>query len=388
MLGNSLQALYGPGGIFLRICVYFTFLLCYTLGKFKLFSENMEQRNIVLQYMVGIIAVIAVGYVIYLGSSVLIPVFFGIFLAYLSDPLYILLHDKFKVPRVITVVVILLVLVALIFGLQDVLFENIRDFYLASDKYIQALGREMQNLIDLAAKYNVSLGVQDILQQLDIKGVLQGSFNFVVKLASSALFVLLFTAFILLERDSISQKAEEFSGRVGARMGFKSVIRNINRQVRHYIVWKTVISLATGLAALIVFLAFGLDAPYLWAFVIFTFNYIPAIGSIVASMFPIVLTLVQFGSVSMALLMTLCMLVIQVSIGNVIDPRVMGNKLNLSPLVVVISLLVWGKLWGISGMFLAVPIMATLNIIMANVPALSHISLLISNKPKRRFIPE
>lgn len=348
----------------------------------------MEQRNIVLQYMVGIIAVIAVGYVIYLGSSVLIPVFFGIFLAYLSDPLYILLHDKFKVPRVITVVVILLVLVALIFGLQDVLFENIRDFYLASDKYIQALGREMQNLIDLAAKYNVSLGVQDILQQLDIKGVLQGSFNFVVKLASSALFVLLFTAFILLERDSISQKAEEFSGRVGARMGFKSVIRNINRQVRHYIVWKTVISLATGLAALIVFLAFGLDAPYLWAFVIFTFNYIPAIGSIVASMFPIVLTLVQFGSVSMALLMTLCMLVIQVSIGNVIDPRVMGNKLNLSPLVVVISLLVWGKLWGISGMFLAVPIMATLNIIMANVPALSHISLLISNKPKRRFIPE
>ncbi len=348
----------------------------------------MEQRSFVLQYMIGVIAVIAVGYVVHLGSSVLIPLFFGIFLAYLSDPLYVLLHDRFHVPRVITVIVILLVLVALVFGLQNVLFVNIRDFYLSSDKYIQALGREIQGLIDLAAKYNVSLGVQDVLQQFDIKGVLQGSFNFVVKLASSALFVLLFTAFILLERDAIGQKAEEFSGRVGAKMGFKSVIRNINRQVRHYIVWKTVISLATGFVSLIIFSVFGIDAPYLWAFIIFAFNYIPAIGSIVASIFPVVLTLIQFGSVGMALLMALCMFIIQVSIGNVIDPRLMGNKLNLSPLVVVISLLVWGKLWGISGMFLAVPIMATLNIIMANIPALSHISLLISNKPKRRFIPE
>jgi predicted PurR-regulated permease PerM len=78
------------------------------------------------------------------------------------------------------------------------------------------------------------------------------------------------------------------------------------------------------------------------------------------------------------------MAAIQITFGNVIEPRLLGNKLNLSPLVVLVSLLVWNKIWGISGMFLAIPIMATLNIIMANIPSLSNISLLISNKPKRK----
>lgn len=345
----------------------------------------MENKSKLLSYLVGLLVVIAVGYVVHIGSSILIPLFLATFLAYLSDPLYVFLHEHLRIPRILTILIILLVLIAVIVGLQNILFVNVRDFYLSSDKYFQALTRETQDLLVYARKHNINIGLAEILNQIDVKGVLQFGINFVLRLASSMLFILLFTAFILLEREALSVKVEELSQRLGSRSGTKHVLRNINRQVRHYIVWKTVISLATGITSLIVFLLFDIDAPYLWAFIIFTFNYIPTIGSIIASIFPVVLTLVQFGSVGLMFFMALCMLVIQVTFGNVIEPRLMGSKLNLSPLVVLVSLLVWNKIWGVSGMFLAIPIMATLNIIMANIPALSNVSLLISNKTRRRF---
>lgn len=327
---------------------------------------------------------VAVGYVVHLGASVLIPLFLATFLAYLSDPFYILLCEKWRIPRVISIFIILLSLIAVAVGLQNVLFVNVREFYLSSDRYIQALTRETQNLLAYAKKYNINIGLSEILSQIDIKGVLQFSINVVLKFASFTFFILLFTAFTLLERDAFTHKIEALSKRMSSKSGIKNILRNINRQIRHYIVWKTLISITTGIASLIVFILFGLDAPYLWAFMIFVFNYIPAIGSIIASFFPIVLVLVQYGSPGLTFLMIICMLVIQVTLGNIIEPRLLGNKMNLSPLVVLISLLVWNKIWGIAGMFLAIPIMATMNIILANIPALSSISLLMSNKPKRK----
>jgi predicted PurR-regulated permease PerM len=278
------------------------------------------------------------------------------------------------------------VLVGVFVGLNNILIANIRQFLFSSDSYIQALTIQIQNLIQYAHEKNINIGLDQIFSQLDIKGIFQFSLSVVLKLASSTLFILLFVGFILAERDLVNEKIEELSRRNNMRSGIRSVVRNINRQIEHYIVWKTVISLLTGLTSLIVFYFFGLEAAFLWAFIIFVFNYIPAIGSIVASIFPILITYLQFGSLSTAALMALCMLGIQVAYGNVIEPRLMGNKLNLSPLVVLLSLLLWNKIWGVIGMFLAIPIMATLNIIMANIPALSHISLLISNKPKRKTV--
>ncbi len=345
----------------------------------------MDKKKNTLQYLVGILVVVAVGYVVHLGASVLIPLFLATFLAYLSDPFYVLLCERWRVPRAISIVIILLSLIAVAVGLQNILFVNVREFYLSSDKYVLALTQETQNLLAYAKKYNVNIGLSEILSQIDVKSILQFGINVILKFASFTLFILLFTAFILLERDALTHKLETLSKHVGLKSGIKNILRNINRQIRHYIVWKTFISIATGVTSLIVFISFGLDAPYLWAFIIFVFNYIPAIGSIIASLFPIILVLLQYGSPGLTFLMILCMLVIQVTFGNAIEPRLLGNKLNLSPLVVLISLLVWNKIWGVAGMFLAIPIMATMNIILANIPALSSISLLMSNKPKRKI---
>ena len=344
----------------------------------------MEKKGGALTYFVGIIVVAVVVYVLHIGASVLIPLFLATFLAYLTEPLYVLLNDRFRLYRWLTIVIILIVLVGIFVGLNNILIANIKQFIVSSDVYVQGLTAQIQGLIGYARENNINIGLEQILGQVDLKETVQFSVNLVLKLASSTLFILLFVVFILAERDVFGHKIEELSRRVGMRSGIKSIIRNINRQVEHYIVWKTIISLSTGLASLIVFLISGIDAPFLWAFLIFIFNYIPTIGSIIASIFPITMILVQTGSPGSAFLMLLAMLVIQVTHGNIVEPRLMGNKLNLSPLVVLLSLLFWNQIWGVAGMFLAIPIMATLNIIMANIPGVSHISLLISNRPKRK----
>lgn len=132
---------------------------------------------------------------------------------------------------------------------------------------------------------------------------------------------------------------------------------------------------------------FGLDFFVFWAFLIFLFNYIPNVGSIIAVFFPVTFSLIQYESVSLTMIFLVLMIGAQVLMGNFIEPRLMGNKLNLSPLVILISLIFWGTLWGPIGMLLSVPIMVMINIVLAHIEVTRPIAILLSEKGIVKFTP-
>jgi predicted PurR-regulated permease PerM len=161
-----------------------------------------------------------------------------------------------------------------------------------------------------------------------------------------------------------------------------TLIDKIDTSIGSYIALKTVVSLLTGVLSFFALLFIGVDAPVFWAFLIFLLNFIPTIGSLIATTFPTIFALLQFGELTPAVLVLCIVGAIQLIVGNLIEPKLMGNTLNISPLVVFLALAVGGVIWGITGMLLSVPITVVLIIIMSEFPETRSIAILLSQKGK------
>ncbi|WP_419590064.1 AI-2E family transporter [Thiolapillus sp.] len=138
------------------------------------------------------------------------------------------------------------------------------------------------------------------------------------------------------------------------------------------------VSALTGIVSYIILLWVGVDYVPFWALLIFMLNYIPTIGSMVAVLLPTTLALVQFDTFGPFVTLLVSLGTVQVLIGNVLEPRLMGSSLNLSPLVVILALSLWGQMWGVTGMFLSVPITVISMIVLANFPQTRAIAVAMS----------
>ena len=137
-------------------------------------------------------------------------------------------------------------------------------------------------------------------------------------------------------------------------------------------------SLITAVISYFIMLAIGVDFPVLWAFIIFILNYIPYIGSLVASLLPSIFAIFQFAEFLPFLYVFLTVEFVQIVVGNYVEPKLMGRTLNLSPLVVIIALSFWGSIWGILGMILSVPIVSVIIIICAQFPSTRSIAIMMT----------
>ncbi|MGC9325355.1 MAG: AI-2E family transporter, partial [Desulfomonilia bacterium] len=193
---------------------------------------------------------------------------------------------------------------------------------------------------------------------------------------TNALLILFTVVFILLEVSSIPIKLQAaFSNPTSSLATFARIFSSVKR----YLVLKTYISLATGVAVTIWLTILDRNYPILWGFVAFLFNYIPNIGSIIAAIPPLLLALINTGPVA-SLMVGLGYLVINVSFGNLIEPRVMGQGLGLSTLVVFVSLVFWGWVLGPVGMLLSVPLTMIVKITMESFESTRWIAILLGSK--------
>ncbi len=166
----------------------------------------------------------------------------------------------------------------------------------------------------------------------------------------------------------------------------KKVISRVTGQLQSYIFVKTMVSLLTGMISLIVCLLFGVHYAFLWGFVFFIFNFIPYIGSTVAVSLPVAVSIVQFQSFPLTIALFIILVLIQQLIGSILDPILQSDGANLSPFVIVLSLLLLGYIWGIAGVILAIPIMSALNMIFDSIDTLKPVSILmsVSRRKKRK----
>ena len=215
----------------------------------------------------------------------------------------------------------------------------------------QQIGRILETV-----GYTEPVNLQSITSELDINSYLRDLLNSFSTLAQKFLLILLYTFFLLIEQHTWPRKIAALRLEKSRKDNIKKFIENVNKSVRRYIGVKFLASIATGIFSYIIIQYANLDFALFWAFLIFVFNFIPTIGSIVATLFPSLIALVQFDHLSPFFMVLIGVGVIQIIIGGVLEPKLYGDSLNISPLVIVLSLVLWGLLWGIVGMLLCVPI--------------------------------
>ena len=188
--------------------------------------------------------------------------------------------------------------------------------------------------------------------------IIGDAINEVSRLFANGFLILLTVIFMMLEITSLPKKIKKTSPNPDDSI---SRVHSITKQINKYIAIKIWISLGTGILVYILLLIIGVDYPLLWAVLAFTLNFIPTIGSIIALIQPVLLTIVQIGFVE-SFFVLIGFIIINTIMGNIIEPRFMGKGLGLSTLVVFLSLLFWGWVLGPIGMLLSAPLTITIKI--------------------------
>ena len=209
-------------------------------------------------------------------------------------------------------------------------------------------------------------------------------------LLSGSVLVILFVGFMFAERVWFPVKLERLAGNPDQAHHVGQIIATIMSKVNRYLVVKTAVSLVTALCVWGVFKLAGLDLAGPVALMTFVLNFIPSVGSIVATVIAALLAFVLSHDLMLTLIVGAACTAIQFVIGNIIDPMLLGQTLQLSSFGIVLSLAFWGAVWGVPGMFLAVPFMVALMIVCAHIPWLRPVAIILSHKglPEEAAAPE
>lgn len=314
------------------------------------------------------------------AADIVVPCLLATFVAVLCGPPVFWLTSR-KVPTAIAVLLVIFGVLGVGVLIGGIVSTSIDDFTQRVPAYQQRLRVELEepmawvNQLGLE-RYGISVSIdalRDVVDPgaaMDLAGnTLKELGNFVTK----TLLILLTVIFILLEASGFRAKLDDALG--GAESTFIG-FTEFAESVKHYLAIKTAVSFLTGLIVVVWLWVLGVDFPILWGLFAFLFNYIPNIGSIIAAIPAVLLAFVQHGSAT-ALLAAIGYALVNVVIGNFIEPKFMGEGLGLSPLVVFLSLVFWGWLLGTVGMLLSIPLTITVKIALESNPETRWASILL-----------
>ena len=330
-------------------------------------SENlrgMEQMSDTAPARIGafagaaLIAALTIFFLIE-GRDLLIPIAVAIVIWYLLNALARFFN---RIPvvgehlplwlRLIGAVVIVVIAIALV---AELISDNISQVAAAAPFY-QANFEKLVLSASQFAGFQEPPDIAKIVDEIDIRALISGLASTVAGFAGSLGIVLVYVLFLLIEQGSFEKKINALFPDPKKRQDVRDLLRRMQTQIQSYVAIKTLASVATGAISYGILLIVGVDFAAFWGFVIFLLNYIPTIGSLLGILLPTLLAVVQFATIGPVLAVLIGGGATQFLIGNVVEPRLMGTSLNISPLVVLISLAVWGSIWGLAGMFLSVPL--------------------------------
>ena len=352
------------------------------------------------------------------AAELFIPVMLGLFLAILSLPVLNWLNRK-GLPRplaiIMTVLINLMILFGIVFVATAATSEFQKEFQGKQATYALALKERFATATEMIDSRVEAIGGffkgEEAESGSEENGELAGTqiptlnewfnqnwdsrlvFEWVgatdavgrlTSLFSKSFFVLIISIFLLAESNRYAAKVKEV---IRVRGPDLRRLQNSSQDIQKYLGIKTAVSFLTGLLAWFACLMLKVDFPILWGLVAFVFNYVPVIGSIVAAIPPMILALITGGFWPAAAVMG-CYLAINIVIGNFLEPMLLGDRFGMSTVVVILSVLFWGFIWGPVGMFLAVPLTMVVKVMLDNSPDLRWISVMLSksvdDSPRRR----
>jgi predicted PurR-regulated permease PerM len=334
-----------------------------------------EPRNVLLT-IASLVVIIAA---LKIASPVLIPLTVSAFLATLTAPLVLYLKRK-RIPPAIGVPLAVIGTLAVLAGVTGLVVGSVNAFV----RQLPAYEQKFDAIVDASSTQLASWGLPVTASSLSSLVQPEAAIRFVgntisevADMLSDTLLVLLMTVFVLFEAMVLPDKIRLALG--DPKADLSRGIQVVGR-IKAYVVVKTSTSLATGIVIGLALELLGVDFALLWGLIAFLFNFIPNIGSIIAAVPATLLALLQLG-VGGAFATMVIFVIVNMTIGSFLEPRIMGKRMNLSPLVVFVSLLLWGWLWGPVGMLLSVPLTMVTRILLDGNEETRPFAILMAGAP-------
>jgi predicted PurR-regulated permease PerM len=329
------------------------------------------------------ILVIAAALVIIIGGinqaqSVLVSFLLAAFLAMLGTPPVLWLERK-RFPSVVAVLLVVSGMIAVLLVVGGLVGTSLNDFIDALPSYQQRIQEQISSIKAILAKKGIRVTDKMLFEYVNPSAVMRLVINMLGGLGSALsniILILLTVTFILLEASSFPVKLRAVLG--DPERVFPQFTRFVD-DIKRYMIIKTGISLSAGILISICLSILGVDFPVLWGFLAFLLHYVPNVGSIIAAIPAVILSLVQLGAGNAALTAAVY-LIVSFILGNVVEPRLMGRRLGLSTLIVFLSMIFWGSLLGMIGVVLCIPFTMTLKFACENNKSTQWIAFLLGSE--------
>jgi AI-2 transport protein TqsA len=312
--------------------------------------------------------VLMTGWLLIVGQAILLPVVLAVIAVYVLTTAAEALGrvpGVRRLPLVLRHAIVLLCFTLAVVALALVVSVTV-------NQLVAVMPRYQQNLEDLLARISAVVGIEnptwdDIVQatlgSLNFQAILLRLLGNVTSLTFTLFLVVVYAGFLMAERGRFGAKlAAAFPQGDQAELTGR-IVRDVNRKIGDYLAIKTAINVILGSISFVILWGMGVDFALFWAVVIALFNYIPYVGSIIGVTLPVILSLAQFGSLGTTAALGALLIAAQTYVGNILEPRLIGRQLNLSPVVVLLALSVWSSIWGLPGAILAIPLTAMIAIV-------------------------
>ena len=345
--------------------------------------ETAPERR--TNHLLMIIVIFLAGAALKLAAPVVIALLLTVLLVYLIDPLVVLLHGRLRMPLILSVVISVIFFAAIFGGLGVLIFFDLPHFAKSFPRFQEEIIARAQGIVERLEKrigVNLEFDPFEELRSFPLRPLLMNLGRSSLRVLSE-FTVIFFLAIILLvgKYRVIRTVLTVFPRR---RSLVPHLLKHIDRHMRAYLGIKALASLVIGIVTTLILLAFRVEFAVTWGFLTIILNFIPALGPITAVALPTLISIIQYPGFLMPLAIVASLTVLHVTISSFVEPRLLGERLDLSFFVIFLALLFWGWMWGPAGVVLGVPVTAVLKIIMERIPASAHIAILLGKTRRRK----
>lgn len=357
------------------------------------------------KFFIAVIGITVIAVVLKELNQIFIPFVIAYFLFFLFSPLNAYLEGK-KVPLFAIVIFDIIIIVIFIWGISSFIIGAFVKFGQQAPEYFNKLNHIVSGIavsLKIRDPFFRYFSIQRIISKIDYQVLAGGIFSSTLPLLGSAIFILFFFIFVMTGHETIYEAIKnryvfkkvkpelkkikkkyqtsledpnpDYNQWLSDKLNLErhdkeeklaNTFKAITEQIQRYIVIKIAVNLAAGIVVSVFLAILGVDFPIIWGLFVFLFNFIPTIGSAIALILPVTMSLLEYESVTFAFIVLLIIAAIQTLFFNLIETSFLGKRLNLNPLLILMSVLIWGYIWGIVGMLFAVPLTAIIKIIISN----------------------
>lgn len=347
----------------------------------KLLQTSPTTPAVASSVAVGFIALCLFIFVLHEGRAILIPFVIAVFVWYLinaiSRAISFIPTIGELIPRPVRYIMAIAGLLGMLTFIGILISRNIADVMQAAPQYQANFQPMIQKVVALfGLEHEPTLA--EMREYLDLGKIITVLAQSFTGIAGKALVVVFYTGFLLYEQKYFNRKIINMISDQTTEDHVRAIIHKIDVRIQRYIGIKSLVSAVDSILTYLILSFYDVDFSEFWGLMAFFLHFIPYAGSFIALTLPSAIALIQFGDPMMGGMVLASLSVSHAFLGHVLDPYLMGNNLNLSPIFIISSLAMWGMVWGIPGMFLAVPILAIITIILSQFPKTRPAAILLS----------